>query len=486
MENNILEQIVQKAKTENRRVNIYAHKRPDGDATSSSKTLEKFLQANGISARYIVTAPRIDNRFANIVGYVEQFKDKISREDISVILDTSTQDHLENNLSKYSKPENIFVIDHHRKDSKCAIEDVLRVPSENVWRNQEASSTCEMLAEKLNELGKLIPEYATNLLVGIWTDTSKFRRFGPRTFDDFTMLLNAGADYEKLKETLDARRYLKPQVGIANALLKTKRIKVGDTYLNYLGLDNNTIRMLDETYSERNTQKKIFRLMGVENTSMAVVVAESTPGEYLCEFRSSKDLGNVDVFSIASSMGGGGHLNASGATVKSFSGLDKVSRDVLTRVTNAGLPNLVGVKPQELSSTEIELKSVLDSMDRFNKDLTPENFAKIQELVKSGARYQSVYEDKMSFERYMVRNSLLSQVSPQEAEQSAINIVLSKEFLDKMQSEYGASTEDVLREIELFKELRVDFVSIKAPGGKGATMDINGNIKQFQTEETVK
>lgn len=485
MEKNILEEIVQKAKREGRNVNIYAHKRPDGDAVASSKTLEKFLLDRGVTARYILTSPRVDNRFSSIVGMVTPFQDRVLKEDIAVILDTSTTEHLENNLYKYSRPENTYVIDHHKKDSRGTIEDVLKLPKQNVYRNQQATSTCEMLAGKMNELGGLNPEHATDLLVGVWTDTSKFRRFGPDTFDNLIMLLNAGGDYDKVRKTLDAKRYLKPQVGLAKALLHTKQIKLKNTYLNYLGLDNKTAKELEEKYSIRDIGKKVFRLMEVENTSMAVAIVESMPGQYFCEFRSSQDLGNVDVFSVASSMGGGGHYNASGCTVYGPS-LDKVSRMVLTKVTNAGLPSLVGIKPQELSSTEIELGEVLDSMDRFNKNLNPEKFARIQELVNNGARYQSVYDDKMSFKKYMLRNELLSQVPDEQTEQSAISINLNKSFLDRMQSEYGASADEVLDEIELFKELKVDFVSIKAPEGKGRTMDSNGNIKSFTSEETIK
>lgn len=488
MKNNILETIVEKAKREKRCVNIFAHKNPDGDAIASSKTLESFFTDNGIQARYIVTSPRVNNRFSNIVGPTETFKQRVSRADISVILDTSTFEHVENRLFTYSNRENIFVIDHHKPDPQNVIEKRLNLPSQNVCRDQTVSSTCEILTERLNEIGALNKKYATGLVIGLWTDTSKFRRFNDRTFENLTTLLDAGADYETVKKCIDAKRYLKTEVGVAKALLHTKRIKIGDTYLNYLGLDNSMRTETEQKYGVRDIQKRIFRLMEVENTALAVAVVENMPNNFLCEFRSSGSIGNVDVFSVATSLGGGGHYNASGCIVTSNKGIDSVSRDLLTRVTNQGLPSLVGLNPEDDEKTDIdvELARILDKMDRFNKDLTPENFRRIQELVASGANYQREYENKIPFERFMIRNELLAQIPEEQLEQWRINFKLKNSFLQDMQNKYGASEEDVLREIEMFKDLKVEFVSIATPTGKVASIDENGNIRKTTLEETVK
>ena len=79
MKNNVLEKIIQKAKKENRRVNIYAHGSPDGDAIASSKALEKILQDNGIDAKYIVKSQRVNNRYSGIVGETQSFKGRCGK-----------------------------------------------------------------------------------------------------------------------------------------------------------------------------------------------------------------------------------------------------------------------------------------------------------------------------------------------------------------------------------------------------------------------
>lgn len=487
MENNVIEAIIQKAKRENRRVNIYAHQSPDGDAIASSKTLEKVLQDNGIDAKYIVKSPRVNNRYSKIVGEIRNFQGRVNSNDISIILDTSTVAHVENKLFFYSKPENTFIIDHHDKDSKVkSIEEKLNLPEQNVYRKESSTSTCEMIAEMLKDSGRLNKEYATKLLIGLWTDTSKFRYIGKDSLNSLSMLLDAGADFESVKSCLESKRFLAPEVGIAQALLHTKKIKVGNTYLNYFGLDNKSVRDIESQYRSKYIQKKIFKLMDTENTSLAVAIVENMPNNFFCEFRSAKDLGNVDVFSVATSMNGGGHYNASGCTVVSDEGIDKVSRNVLTKLTDSAIPNLVGVSKQEDTKYDIELKQVLDSMDRFNKNLTPENFAKIQELIELGARYESDYEEKISFETFMVRNSILTQIPRNQLQNRRISFKLNKGFLEKMKSEYGASSEDILSEIKLFKELDVDYVSMMTPDGKSASIDSKGNIKQYQRRDTEK
>lgn len=270
---------------------------------------------------------------------------------------------------------------------------------------------------------------------------------------------------------------------MARALLHTKKIKIGSTYLNYFGLDNETVKSIEEKYGTKFIQKKVFKLMDTEDTSLAVAITENMPNNFFCEFRSSEDLGNVDVFSVATSMGGGGHYNASGCTIKSEQGIEKISRDVLTTLTGQALPNLVGIKKPEDTEYDIELKQILDSMDRFNRNLNPENLKRIQELISLGARYQSVYDEKISFQNFMVRNSILTQIPDEQLKNRRISFKLSKRFLEDMQSKYNFSPEDVLSQIELFKEIDVDYVVIDTPTGKSASIDAKGNISFHQKED---
>jgi len=107
-------------------------------------------------------------------------------------------------------------------------------------------------------------------------------------------------------------------------------------------------------------------------------------------------------------------------------------------------------------------------------------------LISLGARYESDYEEKISFETFMVRNSILTQIPKEQLRNRRIIFKLNRNFLDEMQKKYGASQEDVLAQIELFKELDIDYISIMTPDGKSSSIDSKGNIKKYQKESTQK
>lgn len=95
----MIEKIIEKAKKENKKVYIYAHKFPDGDAISSSQAIVEYLKQFNIQATYIVTNPV--KSYSDIVGEIPTGQ-KVDENSISIIVDTSTLDYAENKLFKKS------------------------------------------------------------------------------------------------------------------------------------------------------------------------------------------------------------------------------------------------------------------------------------------------------------------------------------------------------------------------------------------------
>ena len=86
----------------------------------------------------------------------------------------------------------------------------------------------------------------------------------------------------------------------------------------------------------------------------------------------------------------------------------------------------------------------------------------------------------------MVRNSILTQIPKDQLRNRRISFKLNRNFLEKMQEEYGASEEEILAQIELFKELDIDYISMMTPDGKSASIDSKGKIKKYQRESSQK
>ena len=168
----MIEKIIEKARRENKKVYVYAHKFPDGDAISSSRALVEYLKNQGVDAQYVVT--KEVRSFYPIVGNIP-VTTSVGKDGISVILDTSTVSYAENQLFKNSSPENTYVIDHHGKvDGAVCIEDELALPEENVLRDSSSSSVCEILVNEFEE-EKVNPQIANMLTLGLITNGLRSR-----------------------------------------------------------------------------------------------------------------------------------------------------------------------------------------------------------------------------------------------------------------------------------------------------------------------
>src|SRR5699024_4388943 len=109
-----------------------------GDAICSSCAVVEYLQNNGVEAQYIITNPVFS--FSQVVGKIPT-STQVNKNDISVILDTSTRSYAENQLFDKSAVDDIYVIDHHmKKEGDICIEDELGIPSTNFLRDSNASS----------------------------------------------------------------------------------------------------------------------------------------------------------------------------------------------------------------------------------------------------------------------------------------------------------------------------------------------------------
>ena len=278
----MIEKLIEKAKKENKKVYIYAHKFPDGDAISSSCSIVEYLKSNGIDASYVVTNPV--NSYTQVVGQIPTTQ-SVDPNSISLIVDTSTLDYAENKMFLGSQPEDIYVIDHHIKaKGMLCIEDELHLPEDNVLRDSSASSACEILVNEF-ERKQLSPQIANMLTLGLMTDTAKLKFLKSDTLQNLQTLLQSGADYSHIISICTRKSNLKDEVGMAKVLLNSKKINIGDTFGIILPIDNTTVTSMNSQYGLRAIQKKIFKMSDITNCSFNCMFAENTPGEFDLEFR---------------------------------------------------------------------------------------------------------------------------------------------------------------------------------------------------------
>lgn len=468
----MLKDILKKAKIENRPIRIYAHKNPDGDAAASAKTLERFFKEQGLDAKYVVrNVP--NNFYSEVLGLTESSTEFIPSEAISIILDTSTVDHVENTGYKFSLRKNTYIIDHHEKpENTPAIEDALHIHPRNVLRCPNYSSTCEIIGKELYQMKGLNPDYSTMLLIGTSTDTASFRYLKPNTLRNLKMFLRTGGNLMKAQSITQKKKSLKSEVGLAKVLRKVTRIAIGDTYLNYIGLSLEESQELKNKYGVFNPQKAIYKLSNIESTSLNAFISENKPDMLTCELRSISYTGNVNVFKIADAHGGGGHYNASGCSLPTNGDSQATIRSLLEELTASSIDTLVDFKPSASTEDDKKLHEILTKIDYFNGKTGFSDIDSIQELINAGnINYLRTYENLISMKKFMLRNEILSQVPDELLESRTLALSFDADFMSRMNEKYGASVNDIKDATDVFDGIDIDSICISLPDNEKITLD---------------
>ena len=103
------------------------------------------------------------------------------------------------------------------------------------------------------------------------------------------------------------------------------------------------------------------------------------------------------------------------------------------------------------------------------------------ELLKGNVNYARAYEHLITFQKFMLRNEILSHIPDNQLESKNIVIPFDKKFLDQMEKKYGATTQDLLDATDIFKELSIDSTTIDIEDGEKIVLDRFGNKKESKT-----
>lgn len=477
----MIEEIIKKAK--NKKVYVYAHKFPDGDAISSSCAVVEYLSNQGIDARYVVKDKV--RSFSNIVGEIP-ITTNVERAQISIILDTTTENYAENTLFKNSTPEDTYIIDHHKKEEgTIGIEDELGIPDQNVIRDPDASSVCEILVNDM-EQNKMNSQVTNMLTLGLLTDTARLKFLKPNTLKNLSKLIELGADYEQIIKFCMRKSNLKNNVGLARAFLSAKKFPIGDTFGIILPINNRNVDNLNRTYGVRSPQKKIFKMADIENCSFTCIFAENNPGKYDVEFRSTKTYGDFDVLQLANLYNGGGHLNASGCIIKAQDDYSQssIESELIQKVLDLYSNQATNLPQITLNKQDKELSRILDSTKRLTRKITPEILTKVDELVKQGVNYDYAMKTFKSFETFMLENEILSRIPYRvySQQQPYVKISLLPQEVDKLSKKYNVSEEQILETINLFSDIHIQSATIILPNGKSSHINRYGNITMSEKE----
>ncbi len=285
---------------------IVTHVRPDGDAVASSVALLHLFRLLGRSAT-LFCEEAIPERLRFITENAPRLPYHAAADYTVITVDVASPSRLPEGLPK----EPSLMIDHHAFFTPVA--DYLTVPEAAAAGEVLFSIAMELLESHM--IAALDPATATALYTAISSDSGGFRLPNTTAATHITAaaLLSLGAESERVNHALFVA---KSQNELRAEAITAERITLhADGRISAVALEDADLTRGGLSHDDFETAVDIAR--SVRGVIIAVVVKRdrNTSGKYHVSLRST----GPDVASVASALGGGGHIRAAGCTVEATS-----------------------------------------------------------------------------------------------------------------------------------------------------------------------
>ena len=277
---------------------IHRHSNPDGDAMGSQLGLKHVLQTN-FPDKKIYAVGDSAGRFSFMGDSVmDEISDEFYEGALAIVLDTSAKSLISDD--RYTLAEQTLRIDHH-----IFVEDIADIDIDDT----SFESCCGLVTYLVREWGLEVDSKAAKALyTGIVTDSGRFYydSTSPRTFDLASFLLSKGFNPAEIYSNL----YVDTYENVRKRAEFVLSIKFSKNNVAYSYSDKERVAKLG--MEAQSVSRGFVNTMGdLKGVDAWVNFTECEQG-VLCEIRSK----NLNINQIAVAHGGGGHLKASGATLK--------------------------------------------------------------------------------------------------------------------------------------------------------------------------
>ena len=293
----VLEQMLEQTGS----VVILGHVRPDGDCLGSTLGLYHYIQTNYPAIRAAVYLEESSPKFGYLAGYDAILHETDEeRYELCICLDCGDEERLGSFGVFLANASKSLCLDHHITNTRfCEV----NLVSEN------ASSTCEVLFEQLDE-EKIDKAAAECLYTGLIHDTGVFKYSctSARTMEIAGKLMAKGIDFGSIIDnSFYKKTYVQNQI-LGRALLESITFLDGKCIFSALRQSE----MEFYGVNGKDMDGIIDQLRLTEGVEVAIFMYQTGPQEFKVSLRSQNA---VDVTRIASYFGGGGHVRAAGCTM---------------------------------------------------------------------------------------------------------------------------------------------------------------------------
>lgn len=283
-----------------KKIGIFTHVSPDGDAIGSSLGL--YLGLKQLKKDVEIVTDKYSRCF-NFLSSREEIKEAGSGNyELAIALDCAAKSRLYDPGDTFSKSNISIAIDHHGSNTYFANFNYIE---------SDSPATCKTLVKLLKRLNITITkEIGECLMAGIITDSGgfRYRTVDDETFEFAAQMLDLGVDISDIYfKTFDLKTKAQFQLStIATSRLKFyAKDRIAITYV--------TKKDFKETKATVGDHEGIVNIgRNIEGVEVSIFLREDDDGSYKVSMRSNEQ---VDVSEVAKVFDGGGHSRASGCTI---------------------------------------------------------------------------------------------------------------------------------------------------------------------------
>jgi len=282
------------------------HANPDGDTLGAALALYTGLKDLGFKVDIACATP-----------YSDEFKFLHNIEDVKSDFDENDYDAV-----VFTDCGNKKMVQFHEEKPRILSDEMVKINIDHHMSNDlfgeinfvntSIASTTMIVFKIFQALEmKITPKIATQLLLGIYTDTGSFmhQNTDPLTYFYAAELLRLGANYNAIGKNIFRKYELKTLKLWAKVLKSLHITKEGAAIV---GVEKEDYESIGCTRAD--LAGVIDFINSMPEVQYSVLLSEDEKGNVKGSLRTRKD--DVDLKGLAEKFGGGGHVKASGFTIK--------------------------------------------------------------------------------------------------------------------------------------------------------------------------
>lgn len=297
-----------------RRVVLFCHEKPDGDAIGALVAMRSTLRQLGLHADAVLF-DSLPDRYAffreddALPVFGKDFAaSKLADYDAAVILDTCSFSQLRP-IADWLRAASVptLVVDHHATRDDIGRTHLIE---------DSAAATCLILYDWFRTVGwPISPQSARALFVGIATDTGWFRHSNTddRVLSVCGDLVARGVRPNPIFQAL-FQQDAASRVRLLGAALTSLELRA-ENRLAVMTMDPETFARCAATPAD--TEDLVNEPLRIGSVVVSILLVDQGDGQIRVNFRSKAGVSpDVDVSALAGRFGGGGHRRAAGVRVK--------------------------------------------------------------------------------------------------------------------------------------------------------------------------